>query len=169
MKNVVIIILLVLMSSTFTLSQIPLWQKTSDSFNEPISTLATSAKGYISAGTYGKGIYCSKDRGESWHSIGLQNKSIWSIAINSKGHIYAATSHKGVFYSTNEGQTWTQINAGLDSSSYGDIIVNDLAFDQNDNLFATASYRDMYRLTANDSTWERIHFQKSSQIGRAHV
>ena len=162
MKNAIIIIFLVLMSSTFALSQSPLWQKTNDSFNEPISTLATSAKGYIFAGTYGKGIYCSKDKGQTWQLIGLQNKSIWSIAINSKGHIYAGTSRKGVFYSTNEGQTWTQINAGLDSSSYGDIIVNDLTFDQNDNLFAAASYRDMHRLTAKDSTWERIHFQKSS-------
>ena len=153
MKNALLIALFILINSTFSLCQIPFWQKTNDAFNEDIVTLATSAKGYIFAG--GNGIYYSKDKGETWQAIGLQNKSIWSIAINSKGHIYTATSRKGVFYSTNEGQTWTQVNTGLDSSSYGEIIVDDLTFDKDDNLFA-CGYYGIYRFMPDNLTWQRI-------------
>jgi hypothetical protein len=69
------------------------------------------------AGTFGRGVFKSLDRGGTWAptNAGLTDLSVNALTINAQtpGIVYAGTNTAGVFRSTNGGATWTPNNPGL--------------------------------------------------------
>ncbi len=102
----------------------------------------------IYTGTYGGGIFVSKDNGASWDSInnGLTNKYIKSLSISGSS-IFAGSDGRGVFKSTNNGATWDTINSGLRDS-----VILTLSFD-NILLFAGSLTHGVYKSSDDGSTW----------------
>jgi len=82
---------------------------------------------FIIAGSSTKGIYISKDAGQTWFSsgLGISNNHILSLAMEPKTKtIYATTFGSGVFISENMGASWTQSNTGLNSMLTYNIILD---------------------------------------------
>ena len=77
--------------------------------------------GTLYAGTAGKGVFKSMDRGATWHAakIGLGDIYIDSLAIDPAPHqaLYAASPNHGVFKSMDGGETWAEANTGLPTLS----------------------------------------------------
>jgi photosystem II stability/assembly factor-like uncharacterized protein len=75
----------------------------------------------IFAGTYGAGIYISRDGGETWEvsNAGIGKGTVGTIAIDSVNPdtVYAALFDQGGLYkSIDGGKTWEAINRGIDLS-----------------------------------------------------
>jgi photosystem II stability/assembly factor-like uncharacterized protein len=85
-----------------------------------VSALAASAQtDTIYAGTY-KGVFKSKDHGESWRSTGrLPKQSVTALIIDpqSASTLFAAVFGFGVFRSTDGGASWAPANRGLTNST----------------------------------------------------
>ncbi|MFH0735226.1 MAG: T9SS type A sorting domain-containing protein [bacterium] len=66
----------------------------------------TSKDSLILAGTYGHGLFISRDKGANWEQTinGLETDYFWSIGIFDKA-IYVYSSY-GIYYSTDKGYTW---------------------------------------------------------------
>jgi hypothetical protein len=82
-------------------------------------SLAINSSGYIFAGTYGSGVFRSKDNGDSWVQVlSASLLQTWSVSVNSSGHVFAGVlgglyTDLGCWRSTNDGDNWEQINTGL--------------------------------------------------------
>ncbi|HEX9941850.1 MAG TPA: hypothetical protein VGG03_07530, partial [Thermoanaerobaculia bacterium] len=85
-----------------------------------VSALAASAQtDTIYAGTY-KGVFKSKDHGESWRSTGrLPKQSVTALIIDpqSASTLFAAVFGFGVFRSTDGGASWAPASRGLTNST----------------------------------------------------
>ena len=75
----------------------------------------------VYAGTAGKGVFKSVDRGATWSkmSIGMGDVYIDSLAVDPGPPctLYAASSNTGVFKSVDGGDTWMAANTGLPTVS----------------------------------------------------
>lgn len=69
--------------------------------NTRVFALAIHANGNIFAGTFGGGVFISKDFGENWINVnsGLMNLRIRSLAINANSYIFSGTDGGGLFRS----------------------------------------------------------------------
>jgi photosystem II stability/assembly factor-like uncharacterized protein len=63
--------------------------------------------GTLYAGTYGKGVWKSKDGGQAWQDMKLPQKDVFSIAVSpADGTVYAGCEPSMLFHSTDGGQSW---------------------------------------------------------------
>ncbi|MFO7663393.1 MAG: hypothetical protein R6X18_12480 [Chloroflexota bacterium] len=84
--------------------------------NEPVKPVTLAADpanaAHVFAGTNGKGIYHSTDKGETWSHLGLDGQIVKSIAVsphNSKV-IYAGVKPAAMFKSVDGGHTWAELD-----------------------------------------------------------
>ena len=105
-----------LFSNSFTQN---LWIQTNGPFGGTVEVLYTTKDKNIYAGTW-KGLYISKDNGESWKKI--FDKNINDIEETKDGIIFIGSS--SVYYSIDKGQNWISINNGLRDISITDIKVS---------------------------------------------
>lgn len=65
----------------------------------------------IYAGTQEQGVLRSKDCGETWHPLGLQDQVVKSLAVSphEPGTIYAGTRPAAMFVSRDGGEIWTEL------------------------------------------------------------
>jgi photosystem II stability/assembly factor-like uncharacterized protein len=80
----------------------------------------------IFAGTGGRGVFLSTDKGTSWIAVnnGLTNDSIFNSFRNLEirsfatigSNIFAGTNGGGVFRSVNNGTSWSAVNSGITDS-----------------------------------------------------
>ena len=88
-------------------------------------------KDILYAGTWGAGVFVSKDAGNSWQpkNVGLNNFYINSMAIDpiNPRILYAGTYRDKLYKSTDAGETWYQSSAGIQK----DAIVYAITIDPN--------------------------------------
>ena len=69
------------------------------------------------AATYGRGVFKSTDRGQTWQnvSLGFENLDITAIEISPKNSLilFAGTYRGGVYKSANGGESWYRSDAGI--------------------------------------------------------
>ncbi len=80
-----------------------------------VQALAIGGNGAVYAGSFGHGIFRSRDRGALWEpvGVGVTDPYILSLAVTREGIVYAGTFRGGIFRSRDEGKTWQPVNAGL--------------------------------------------------------
>ena len=80
-----------------------------------VQALAIAGNGAVYAGSFGHGVFRSRDRGGNWEpvGIGVTDPYILSLAVTREGFVYAGTFRGGIFRSRDEGKTWQSVNAGL--------------------------------------------------------
>ncbi|MEJ5351503.1 MAG: T9SS type A sorting domain-containing protein [Melioribacteraceae bacterium] len=133
------------------------WQKTNGPGSEPISSLAINSNGYLFAGTYGKGVFFSTDKGNTWQQTALKNSWVNCLAINSNGFIFAGTDAGGVYRSTDNGSTWTQINKNITWTW-----IYSFAFNPNGYIFTGTYKGGLYYSTDNGDNWISINTNLSN-------
>ena len=83
----------------------------------------------------GAGVYRSKDGGETWQLMGLENtERIARIVINPKdsnsvyvcapGHLWNSNSDRGVFHTTDAGKTWNKVLYVDDNTGCADLAMD---------------------------------------------
>jgi len=84
-------------------------------FSPSIQTLALTEEGILYAGSFGMGVFQSKDRGRSWRMIntGLTDLFLLCLEVDQKGRVYAGTVRGGVFRTKPGGTEWESMNKGL--------------------------------------------------------
>ncbi len=80
------------------------WKEIYDFQNFGINTIDIDEENNFYIGT-GKGIYLSKDRGESWVHLGLTKQIIESFALGFNNELFAGTSD-AFYYSPDNGSSW---------------------------------------------------------------
>ncbi|HPD32989.1 MAG TPA: T9SS type A sorting domain-containing protein [Bacteroidota bacterium] len=101
------------------------------------------------AGTMGKGIYATTDKGETWiqKNNGLTTDSIISLAT--KGDtIYAGSWNKGVFISTDNGDNWQRTNNKISVWPIMKLAIN------NNMVIAGTFGNSIFISMDNCQTWE---------------
>ncbi len=89
-----------------------------------IETITTGKDGSIYVGTFGGGLFRSKDKGENWRPInrGLHDKFISTLFFLEDGKLFAGTIRAGLFMSENQGDHWVSANNGLERTDVKTII-----------------------------------------------
>jgi photosystem II stability/assembly factor-like uncharacterized protein len=80
-----------------------------------IQALTMTGEGPVYAGSFGKGVFRSDDRGATWVSVnqGITDPFVLSLASLPDGTVYAGTLRGGVFESRDGGESWHTTNTGL--------------------------------------------------------
>lgn len=105
----------------------------------------------IYAGSFGKGIFRSRDQGKTWLAVnsGLGDLFILSLALGHDGTIYAGTFKGGIFRSADGGDTWQPLNAGLKRLEVKALLVEG-------RVLYAGTADGVYRLGEEDAQWIRI-------------
>jgi ligand-binding sensor domain-containing protein len=125
---------------------------------QSVQALALDAAGTLFMGTFGRGIYKSRDGGRNWEAIseGLGDLYIMTLLVQpsggkgpegSKEMIFAGTARFGVFRSKDEGLHWEKVNTGLINTQ-----VSALLFDPQGRLYA-ATGNGVFRSEDRGDHW----------------
>ncbi|MGC8858502.1 MAG: T9SS type A sorting domain-containing protein [Ignavibacteria bacterium] len=100
------------------------------------------------AGTAGKGVYRTTNRGGNWIQLG-NLPSYYVYGLYTPSGVYMGESSRGVFLTTNNGTNWTAINSGL-----GVTVVYTLAGSSSSNLFVgMQGGGGIYKSTNSGQNW----------------
>lgn len=125
---------------------------------QSVQALALDPTGTLFMGTFGNGIYKSRDGGLHWEAIseGLGDLYIMTLLVQppggktpegSKGMVFAGTARFGVFRSMDDGLHWEKVNAGLLNTQ-----VSALLFDSEGKLYA-ATGQGVFRSEDRGDHW----------------
>jgi photosystem II stability/assembly factor-like uncharacterized protein len=117
----------------------------------------SSGNPYIYAGTLLKGVFLSRDNGNTWTNIGLNDHAIYSFLFKDS-NLFAAAGFNtvnnplagGIFVSTNDGTSWTEVDKNLNDGFFN-YYVNALSTDGN-NILAGTQW-GLYKSTNNGIDW----------------
>ncbi|MEK6683481.1 MAG: hypothetical protein AABY46_02360 [Nitrospirota bacterium] len=123
-----------------------------------VQALALDPAGTLFMGTFGDGIYKSRDGGLHWEAVseGLGDPYIMTLLVQpsggkrpegSKGMIFAGTARFGVFRSLDGGRHWEKVNSGLINTQ-----VSALLFDSQGRLYA-ATGQGVFRSEDRGDHW----------------
>jgi len=123
-----------------------------------VQALALGPSGTVFMGTFGSGIFKSRDGGLHWESIseGLGDPYIMTLLIRpgaskpsggSDSMVFAGTARFGVFRSKDDGLHWEKVNQGLTNTQ-----VVALLYDSKNNLYA-ATGNGVFRSTDHGDHW----------------
>jgi ligand-binding sensor domain-containing protein len=123
-----------------------------------VQALALGPDGTIYMGTFGSGIYKSRDSGLHWEAIseGLGDPYIMTLLVRpasgkpsggAGSMIFAGTARFGVFRSRDEGLHWEKVNQGLINTQ-----VVALRYDAKNNLYA-ATGQGVFRSRDHGDHW----------------
>jgi hypothetical protein len=120
------------------------WQQTSIISVDCIATKGDT----IIAGTYGNGVYISKNNGSSWAKMdsGLTNLYVMSLAIN--GDTLFAGTNNGVFLFKKDSSSWVAVDSGFPINAYVVSLIK-----SGNNIFAGCDPGGVYLSSNNGSSW----------------
>jgi len=121
------------------------------SFSPSIQTLVLTKNGVIYAGSFGMGIFRSKDEGQTWETMnaGLTDPFLLCLAVDRKGRVYAGTVMGGVFRLSQGHTQWKLINHGLKRAEVRSLLVID------GRLYAGTG-RGVYQWLESRGQWKRV-------------
>ncbi|MFN3872460.1 MAG: T9SS type A sorting domain-containing protein [Ignavibacterium sp.] len=138
------------------------WYNVSNGINSAVNSLGINkSNGFLFAGT-SIGAYRSTNNGETWTEInqGIVTKaSVGEIAVKSNGNVFAITwnSDFGIYRSTNNGNTWTKIVNGLVADSTYPLLVSDISFSPNGDVYVYSNngpnHKGLFKSTNNGNSW----------------
>ena len=100
----------------------------------------------------GRGIFKTTDAGKTWDKFDYPGKYVAALAISPNDpKIILAGTNEGLFQSNDGAATWTQIN------QYKGIGIMALAFDAEDNLYASTEDFGLARSSDLGKTWESVN------------
>jgi photosystem II stability/assembly factor-like uncharacterized protein len=124
------------------------------------------------AGTYGAGLYASKDLGKSWESSdrGIREPEIYSLAFQKVGgrpRLYAGTQPAHLFYSDDLGKNWTEFPGlrqvpGVERWTFPgpphQAHVKSIAFDprNSDNIYLAVEVGGFLKSDDGGKTWRTV-------------
>jgi photosystem II stability/assembly factor-like uncharacterized protein len=116
-----------------------------------IQALVVAKNHVVYAGSFGLGIFRSRDRGGSWDAVnaGLKDLFVLCLADGKDGILYAGTFRAGVFQSRDGGTTWQAMNTGLKRLEIKALLVED------DMIYAGTG-DGVYRLSDADKSWRVV-------------
>lgn len=116
-----------------------------------VQALTMAENGTVYAGTFGHGIFRTRDRGATWVPAGngVSDPFILSLTVVKGGAIYAGTFRGGIFRSRDEGNTWHPVNEGLKRLEVKALV------DTVDGLYAGTG-DGVYHLNEGDNRWSVV-------------
>lgn len=123
-----------------------------------VRTLILDRRGFLFAGTEGKGLYMRRPDSSSWTQLtrgfggdmGILDNFIRTLTIHSDGTLYAGTFDGGVYISKDQGLHWTWWSNGLSNQSIRAVVIGPRG-----NIFAGTG-RGVFVRTPSDSEWRLI-------------
>ena len=145
---------IVLFSTLFGPSVIHSQQGHPNPFNRPdgfapsIQALVSTDKGLLYAGSFGMGMFLSRDQGATWEAVntGLDDKFILCLATEPKGLVYTGTVRGGIFRTKEDGRTWESISRGLKRVEVKSLLANTRG------IYAGTG-RGVYKWNESEKTW----------------
>lgn len=127
------------------------WMDVNDGLsNTNVTCLHIADNGDIYAGTWFYGsVFMSTNNGDTWESIGVNDKDIRNVYVTPTGRILVGTHHEGLFRSDDGGKNWDK-----DYSFYGKDIYAFTA-DKSGELYLGAS-DGVYRSEDDGTSWQKI-------------
>ena len=120
-----------LASSAYSTSNLPLLHpngsdRSSAGGAPSIQTLAVTPDGMVYAGSFGMGLFRSKDRGQSWESLnrGLTDPFLLCLAVLPGQYVYAGTMRGGAFRLALKGELWEPISQGIEDAEIKSFLVH---------------------------------------------
>lgn len=108
--------------------------------------------GSIWAGTLGRGLYSSSDRGQNWNYRGFITEAVGSIAIGDiPGEYWASTYEEGLHYSLDYGETWKPLEDG-NQRFLAFKLINDAA----SGVFYAQTEHNVYHFGTAGEAWQGI-------------
>lgn len=116
-----------------------------------IQALAVGKDQAVYAGSFGQGVFLSRDQGRNWvaASQGLTDLFILSLAVAEDGKVYAGTLRGGVFKSDDAGKGWVPVNEGFKRLEVKALLIEGRA------LYAGTA-DGVYRLGEGAPQWVRM-------------
>ncbi|MGH7207952.1 MAG: ligand-binding sensor domain-containing protein [Nitrospiraceae bacterium] len=105
----------------------------------------------VYAGSFGMGVFRSKDRGESWvaASADLPDPFILCLAAARDGTVYAGTFRAGVFRSRDDSKSWEPMNAGLKRLEIKVLLIEG-------GVIYAGTGDGVYRVAEGDNRWRVV-------------
>lgn len=106
------------------------------------------------AGTWGKGVYCSNDNGNTWSEINtdLTTTAIQSMTVGSNGDVFAGSAGGGLFKLFKGESKWYHYDVGNN-------IVSSLSATK-EGVLASTYGGGLYRSIDNGSNWEKTNLDQ---------
>ncbi len=108
----------------------------------------------VVAGTDGKGLFVSEDRGKTWTNRMPQATAgpHFTTLVREGNTLLAGTRFQGVYYSEDLGRQWRLKNTGLKGMT-----VNDLHLEGNTLYATTDSYYNVYTAKVDSAGWQLLN------------
>lgn len=108
----------------------------------------------VVAGTDGKGLFVSEDRGKTWTNRMPQATAgpYFTTLVREGNTLLAGTRFQGVYYSEDLGRQWRLKNTGLKGMT-----VNDLHLEGNTLYATTDSYYNVYTAKVDSAGWQLLN------------
>ncbi len=120
-------------------------------FAPSVQALAVTQEGVLYAGSFGRGMFRSEDRGGTWQAInvGLTDHYLLCLAVDAHDRVYAGTVRGGMFRTKADGREWEEIREGLKRVEVKSILIH------SSGVFAGTG-RGVYRWDESRKTWSIV-------------
>ena len=130
------------------------WIKANGIKNEITLSLIAAGENTF-AGTWGRGIYISKNHGKNWTAAGLNKLNIISLdTVRDSGrkiYLVAGTKYNGIFISNDCGKSWIKRDKGLKNFTIMSLIP------KGNNIFAGTDGGGIFLSTDLGKDWQQIN------------
>ena len=115
-----------------------------------IQTLVVTPDGVVYAGSFGMGLFRSRDQGQSWEALnqGLTDSFLLCLTVTPGEHVYAGTMRGGVYRLSLKGEQWESISQGLDGVEVKSFLVHEK------HVYAGTG-QGVYRWHESDQQWRK--------------